>query len=813
LENIVAIFSSAFRHPVKIIAGDSSRRKPVGPRAVFPTVDMPKLSDKTRREPHSHLSDQQFRELVEVISRSQQNFRDLIDHLDHAIFTLSLDGEIRVANRRMSEILGASFQELIGRRLGQFLAEPTAEELSRALPRFLKTGSWAGRVPIRLRRGGDRHYFDCWLQTVAEDGKAASVSGWARDVTSQHESELRFQELFESLREGIFFTTPDGRILDANPALVRMLGFDTREELQARNIRNLYLDPSQRDAIIRELEQRGSVEDREVILRRKDSATIHCLCSGFAIRDSFGQLVRMHGTFVDITERLEIEKRLHHEQEFVRHLITSFPDMIAVLDHDARFTFMSPRVQDVLGRSPEEFVGQPLGGSTHPDDRARLAETVQRVLSGQSSSAQVEYRAPHADGSWRMLRASAGPLFGAKGEITGVVASARDITESRQFENQLVQKEKFASMGQMMAGAAHELNNPLTAILGVSDLLRERATDDATRRQIEIVLQQARRAAAIVQNLLAFSRPAVIGRARVRVDEIIQRVLQQQDASLRQKAITVQFDNSGSLPSVEADPRLLTQVFLNIITNAEQAISSVRDHGTLKISAVPVTGNLSIAFVDDGPGISPEILGKIFDPFFTTKRPGGGSGLGLTISLAIVKEHGGRIEVQSSPSNGATVRVVLPVPVENLPVPEPHIATRPVSNVAPLLRGHSALIVDDEDSIREIVQEGLSARGMQVEGASSAEDALAHLAAHSYDVVLCDFNLPGLNGEQLFDRLRSQSHSSPPRFVFMTGDMLEPALVSSFNERGAHVLQKPFHIAALANLLTELLETQPVKSP
>jgi PAS domain S-box-containing protein len=773
---------------------------------------MPKITQKTRREPHSQLSDQQFRELVNVISRSQQNFRDLIDHLDHAIFTLSHDGEIRVVNRRMSEILGASFQELIGRSLGEFLAEPTAEELRRALPELLKNGTWAGRVPVRLRHGGERHYLDCWLQTVTVEGKAASVSGWARDVTSQHESELRFQELFDSLRDGIFFTTPDGRILDANPALVRMLGFDTREELQARNIHSLYVDASQRDAILHELELRGSVEDREVILRRKDGATIHCLCSGFAIRDSFGQLVRMQGTFVDITERLEIEKRLHQEQEFVRHLIASFPDMIAVLDRDARFTFMSPRVQDVLGRSAEQFVGQALGGSTHPDDRARLAETFQRVLSGQSSSAQVEYRAPHADGSWRMLRASAGPLFDAKGEITGVVASARDITESRQFENQLAQKEKFASMGQMMAGAAHELNNPLTAILGVSDLLRERATDDATRRQIEIVLQQARRAAAIVQNLLAFSRPAVMGRARVRVQEIIQRILQQQDASLRQKGITVQFDDSASLPAVEADPRLLTQVFLNIITNAEQAISSVRDHGTLTISAVTVVGNLSIAFVDDGPGISPEILGKIFDPFFTTKRPGGGSGLGLTISLAIVKEHGGRIEVQSSPSNGATVRVVLPVPVEHLPTPEPHMAARPLSHVSPVLRGHSALIVDDEDSIREIVQEGLSARGMQVEGATSAEDALAHLAAHSYDVVLCDFNLPGLNGEQLFDRLRSQSHSSPPRFVFMTGDMLEPALVSSFNEKGAHVLQKPFHIAALANLLTELLETQPVKS-
>jgi two-component system NtrC family sensor kinase len=363
----------------------------------------------------------------------------------------------------------------------------------------------------------------------------------------------------------------------------------------------------------------------------------------------------------------------------------------------------------------------------------------------------------------------------------------------------------------MMAGAAHELNNPLTAILGVSDLLRERATDDATRRQVEIVLQQARRAAAIVQNLLAFARPAALGRATVHLQELVQRALQVQQASLRQKNITVEFQPPASLPSIVGDPKLLTQIFLNIITNAEQAISGVRDHGTLKISLESSHGNLIATFADDGPGISPENAGKLFDPFFTTRRPGGGSGLGLTISLAVAKEHGGRIEVQSTPRGGATFRVVLPVPVENpSESATPAAPTRTVPTPSHVLRGHTALVVDDEDSIREIVQEGLSARGMEVEGAASAEEALAHLAKSNYDVVLCDFNLPGLNGEQLFTQLRAQRNVSPPRFVFMTGDMLEPDVIASFEGGGAYVMQKPFHIAALATLLSELLQTAKV---
>ena len=754
----------------------------------------------------------QFEKLLHIVSRSQHGYRELIDNLDHAVFTLSPDGVLRVANRYMAQVLGVPIQELIGHTFDEFVSEPERASALNSLPRLRELGSWTGGIAVRVKRSGELRYFDCRFQPVQAEGQLTGISGWARDVTSLHESEIQFQELFESLREGIFFTTPEGEILDANPALVRMLGFENKEELQAHNFREFYVDPSKRDAIVQEMREIGSAQDRELDLRRKDGAQIQCLASGFAIHDTFGRLVRLQGTLVDVTERFEIKKRLHQEQEFVRRLIDNFPDLIVVLDREARFTYVSPRIQEILGAKPEEFVGQTFHSAVHPEDLDRTTEVFRCLTSGEAQSVQMEFRAPHADGSWRLVRASSGPLFDANGKISGIVSSVRDITESKRFEQQMAQKEKFASMGQTMAGAAHELNNPLTAILGVSDLLRERATDDATRRQVEIVLQQARRAASIVQNLLAFSRPPALGRTTVRLDELVQRALQFQEASLQQKNITVHFQPPANLPTIVGDPKLLTQVFLNIIANAEQAISSVHDHGTLRISLEHSEGNLTATFADDGSGISSENVEKLFDPFFTTKRPGGGSGLGLTISLAIAKEHGGRIEVQSSPRGGATFRVVLPVPAENPPQPAaPADRARTASAVPPVLRGHSALVVDDEDSIREIVHEGLSARGMAVEGAASAEEALAHLAKTSYDVVLCDFNLPGLNGEQLFNQIRAQAKRSPPRFVFMTGDILEPDVIASFSERGAHVLQKPFHVAALATLLSELLQPQPAK--
>jgi PAS domain S-box-containing protein len=771
----------------------------------------PALSQTSAPGVASASTEAQFQKLVEVISRSQLNYRELIDSLDHAVFTISLDGEIRVANRRFVEILGVSFQDLIGHRLDEFIAVPTMAEAHSRRAAFLEKGHWAGRISIQLKRDPRRRFYDCWLQALHDDEQGTSVCGWVRDVTSQHESEIRFTELFESLREGIFFTTPEGTLLDANPALLRMLGYESIEELKTLNFREIYADPTQRDALVHQVVYQGAVQDVDVIFRRRDGTHIHCLASGFAIRDTFGRTIRMQGTLVDITERIEIEARLHQEQEFVRRLVASFPDMIAVMDFEGRFTFVSPRVEDILGHPAQELVGKLLSEQIHRSDVPELREVFEKLTSGRVANAQFEYRTKHADGTWRSMRASVSPLYDATGKINGVVASARDVTDAKVAEKQNMQKEKLAAMGEMMSGVAHELNNPLTAILGVSDLLRERAPDDATRRQTEIILKQARRAAVIVQNLLAYARPSALARKKMRPEEALQAVIDQQRAALSQKNISIELAPPLAALALEADPKLLHQVFVNLIVNAEQAITSHGERGALRISIEHADGKIAFVFADDGPGISPENIAKIFDPFFTTKRPGGGTGLGLAICTAIVKEHGGSIEVQSTPGKGAEFRVWLPEFVEEISAPP--LAVRPAV-AAPAgsgaLRGHSVYVVDDEESIREIVQEGLSARGMTVEGASSSEEALPHLATHTYDFVICDFNLPGLNGEEFFKRIQSQAGMPVPRFIFMSGALLDPATMAHFSEKGASVLQKPFHIAALATLLTELLQPQTV---
>src|SRR6202034_81978 len=283
----------------------------------------------------------------------------------------------------------------------------------------------------------------------------------------------------------------------------------------------------------------------------------------------------------DVTERYEMERNLPQEREFVRSLVECFPDLIVVLDTEGRFKFVSERIKDILGISPQEYIGKPVGQRIGPEDRLKLNKLFQNAIAGQKGQDQIEIRAQHADGSWKILRVSGNPLFDEKGTIVGMVSSGRDVTESKHLEHQLADKEKFTAMGQMMAGAAHELNNPLTAILGVSDLLREPATEDATRRQVDLVLQQARRAATIVQNLLAFSRPVARGRTTLRLDEIVKEAVSIERINLEKRNIRVSLSAPDGAWTVDGDRKLLLQVFINIITNAEQSISAAHEQGEL----------------------------------------------------------------------------------------------------------------------------------------------------------------------------------------------------------------------------------------
>src|SRR5438876_1144788 len=504
-------------------------------------------------------SEEQLDQLSQVLARSQRSFKELIDSFDDVAFAASLDGTLRTVNRRVTQLPGLSYSEIVGHKADEFILEPALGDPRSGLARFLQRRRWSGAVQDQLKNNSRVIYFECVLNAIVNDDQVVGASALTR-----------------------------------------------------------------------------------------------------AVRDTAGKIIRYQGTLVDITERRKMEGTLRRQEEFQRYLLESFPDLILVIDLSETYTFVSSRIRDLLGYHPEDLLGKKL--EDLQDHSPELAALYRDVSTGRKKFGFSEYGARHRDGSWRTMRATASPLFDAENKVNGVIVSVRDITLEKKLEQQIIQSERLAAMGQMIGGFAHELNNPLTSIMGVAELLQENESSEPLRKQLAMLQQQARRAADVVQNLMYFSRPPSPGKGTVNLGELVQRTLHLHAYSLRKNNITVDFLPDASLPPLEGDPHQLMQVFLNLILNAEQAMRDVRDRGTLRVRLEKGTNSVSAIFQDDGPGIPVKILPNIFDPFYTTKRPGRGTGLGLSICKAILREHLGNIEASSGPGGGALFTVTLPVP-------------------------------------------------------------------------------------------------------------------------------------------------------
>jgi PAS domain S-box-containing protein len=603
-------------------------------------------------------SEEQLDQLSQVIMRSQRNFKELIDSFDDPACAVALDGTLRTVNRRVTELTGLSYSELVGRKIYDLVEEPTREETERSLGWFLEKRRWVGTVKLRLKNSSRTLYFDCVVNGIIKSDEVVGASLLGRDVTEQREKELRFTELFETLQEGVYFCTPEGQLQDANPALVSMLGYDEKRDLLAVEPSALNFDEG-KPILGRAVDDRGGVRTREVRLKKKDGKPAIFLDSSRAVWDAAGNIIRYQGTLVDITDQRGMERQLAQEEEFRRRLLDSFPDLILVVDLAERYKFVSARARDLLGYDPKDLMEKKI--SDVEDHSPELASLYHDVASGKQVFGSAEFGARHRDGTWRTMRASASQLSDAEGKINGVIISVRDITIERKLEQQVVQSERLAAMGAMIGGVAHELNNPLTSILGVSELLQDTETNETSRKQLAMLQQQARRAAEIVQNLTYFARPPAPGKSRINVTEVVERTLNLHAYSLRKNNITIDFLKDAGVPYAMGDPHQLMQVFLNLILNAEQAIREVRDKGTLRIRLGKGEKSVWVSFHDDGPGIPKENLASIFDPFYTTKRPGRGTGLGLSISKSVMKEHNGSVEAANSPEGGAVFTVTLPV--------------------------------------------------------------------------------------------------------------------------------------------------------
>jgi signal transduction histidine kinase/CheY-like chemotaxis protein len=372
--------------------------------------------------------------------------------------------------------------------------------------------------------------------------------------------------------------------------------------------------------------------------------------------------------------------------------------------------------------------------------------------------------------------------------------------ELKDLSERLTQSEKLSVMGQVVAGVGHEINNPLTAVIGYSQLLlrEERVRADAPlHATLEKIEQQAMRCQKIVKNLLAFGRRHEAERRPVALNALIADCLELEAGQLAVRNIHVVRDLDPELPATQADYFRLQQVFLNVLLNAQQAMNEHRGSGTLTVRTRRRGGHLRVEVEDDGPGIPPEVMPCIFEPFFTTKEVGKGTGLGLSLSYEIVKEHGGELWAENRLEGGARFVVELPL-VAVAAAPEPHA----LPGAAP--PGGRVLLIEDEPAICELLAELMRRMGQEVEVACDGPAAFERLVAGDYDAVFCDLHLPGADGAALYRWTLEQRPELAGRWVFMTGSVGAETL-AFLRETGRPTLNKPFDLADVGAILGGVL--------
>ena len=454
--------------------------------------------------------------------------------------------------------------------------------------------------------------------------------------------------------------------------------------------------------------------------------------------------------------------------------------------------------QDVLPFAPERFV----------DAAARTAFL--NRLSNDGSVTDYLLRLRRRDGDPVWVEVTARTDHDGRGASLRVEALVRDVSErkrlddqSRDLYQQLLQAEKMAALGQTISGVAHELNNPLATILSWAERLAERASDETTKRGLDVILGESERAARIVRNLLTFARKRQSTRSLLDLNQVVRETLALRAYEQRGNQIEVVAALASGLPPVLGDAHQLQQVLLNLTINAEQAMLTAHGRGSMVLRTWhdPERDAVVLQVTDDGPGIPADVKSKIFDPFFTTKGTGKGTGLGLTVAYAIVQEHGGSIRVDSPPSGGASFTVELPASVADLAA-RPRRGTTSQSDVT---QGASVLLVEDERALAMAVSEALTDAGLKVDHAGDGEEALARVRHKSYDLVICDLKMPKVDGIALYRAIAAATPALARRVIFVTGDVAGADTERFLEESGCRWLAKPFRLGDLLRNVREAL--------
>jgi PAS domain S-box-containing protein len=637
--------------------------------------------------------------------------------------------------------------------------------------------------------------------------------GIARDVTDQRQieanlkaSEQNFRNSLDSSFMGIHIVDNDWNTLYANQAFLDIYSYENIEELKVIHQENSYTPESYDNWVIRhEKKLRGEpIPDKiEEDIVRKDGSIRHL--QAFRKEVLWNGKTQYQLLYNDITELKQAEEAQHESEEKYRLIVENSRDTIFTINSADEFAYISPSITAMLGYHPAQLIGKKFILLVHPDDIHIIEEEKQQsYLPGYRGNLDNIYRMRHASSEWRWVASRGTRAIDAKGNFLYFIGVIRDVTEHKQAveEKQALEEKaqvtsRLAAVGEMAAGIAHEINNPLTGVIGFPQiLLAKQNVPDDVKEDIKIIEEGSRRVADIVRRLLTFARQSKPVKVEANLNELIDNTLKLREYVLKTNNIEGITKFDPELPWLIVDPGQLQQVFINLIVNAEQAMKKSHGRGTLTISTEKIANAIRITFQDDEPGIKKEIIGRLFEPFFTTKDPGEGAGLGLSLSRSIILEHYGKISVVSEFGHGATFIVELPLhdPTQL----EAATQMNQTKETPTVNKKGRILVVDDEPGVRELLGKVMTEMGHSVDVISDAGSAMKIIDAGTiYDVILSDIRMPGMNGVDLCSLIIRKIPEMKNRIIVITGDVMGADIKAFLNTNKLAYLAKPFDIKVL----------------
>jgi PAS domain S-box-containing protein len=530
--------------------------------------------------------------------------------------------------------------------------------------------------------------------------------------------------------------------------------------------------------------------------------------------DDAGRPTRLIGTVHDITELKETEAKLRESEE--RYTLAARGADVGLWDLDLLKdrAYLSPRLHEILCAGDRDLNGSisKLLDEFLPDDVSALRQHLADRYARQRHRFEFEVRTrkPAADPRWLQLR---GLIVYKNENPVRIVGSLRDITDRKRAAEEIArqrealhQSEKMAMFGSLLAGVAHELNNPLSVVIGQIALLRETTSDPAVVQRAERIRNATERCARIVRTFLAMARQRQLEPKPTDVNDVVEMAVELLAYQLRAAKIDIHLDLANDLPVITADSDQVHQVLTNLIVNAQQALGVVDGRRRIRISTrfERYSQFVSIRVIDNGPGIPPDIRSRIFEPFFTTKPVGEGSGIGLSLCQSIVSAHGGRIEVSNDLKGGAVFTVVLPVGKPSAQVVEPTKIDCPLKTLR-------VLVIDDEPEIADTITEILRNHGHSADSVGDGREGLKAAQSGTYDLIISDIRMPLVDGRELYEVLRQTRPEMADRTAFVTGDTLSAEIQSFLAETMAPYIEKPFLPADVLELLRQTMERRTIR--